>query len=86
MKAKINGFEMVYEVSGPAGAPVVVLHHPLATHLGGWDHLTAALQGRFRVVRFDARGHGLSEATPAPYDFDTLAADVVALMDHLGIA
>jgi 3-oxoadipate enol-lactonase len=64
----------------------VVLHHPLATDLSIWDELTAALLPRYRVVRFDARGQGASEATPAPYDFATLTADTIALMDHLKIA
>ena len=88
MQATINGFRVNYAVEGPgaAAAPPVILHHPLATDLAIWDELTAALAPRYRVVRFDARGHGQSEATPAPYDFATLSADVVALLDHLGIA
>lgn len=86
MQATINGFRMNYDVSGPEGAPVVVLAHPLATNLSTWDQLTAALTPKYRVVRFDARGHGQSEATKAPYTFETLAADTVALMDHLKIA
>ena len=86
MQATINGFRMNFAVDGPDAAPAVVLHHPLATDLTIWDQLTAALKPRYRVVRFDARGHGASEATPAPYDLATLTADVVALMDHLGLA
>ena len=85
MKAKINGIEMNYAVSGPERAPVVLLHHPLATNLTVWDELTAALQPRYRVVRLDARGHGETEAPKAIYGFETLAADVVGLMDNLGI-
>jgi 3-oxoadipate enol-lactonase len=86
MHATVNGFRMNFAVEGPESAPSVVLHHPLATDLSIWDELTAALKPRYRVVRFDARGQGASEATPAPYDFATLAADTVALMDHLKIA
>jgi 3-oxoadipate enol-lactonase len=86
MQATINGFRMNYAVEGPESAPAVVLHHPLATDLSIWDELTAALLPRYRVVRFDARGHGQSEATPAPYDFAMLSTDVIALMDHLAIA
>src|SRR5262245_56985491 len=85
MQATINGFRMSFEVEGADSAPTVILHHPLATDLTIWDELTAALLPRYRVVRFDARGHGESEATPAPYDLLTLAADVVGLMDHLSI-
>ena len=85
MQATINGIRMNYDVSGAEGAPVVVLHHPLATNLTMWDELTPVLAGKYRVVRFDARGHGQTEAPKGPYTFETLAADVVALMDHLKI-
>jgi 3-oxoadipate enol-lactonase len=85
MRAKINGFEMNFEVSGGEGKPAVVLHHPLATNLSGWDDLTKALEPNNRVVRFDARGHGASEAPKGPYTFEMLAGDVIALMDHLQI-
>ena len=42
MKANVNGIAINYELSGPAGAPAVVLHHPLATNFSSWDELTAA--------------------------------------------
>lgn len=84
--ARINGISMRYDVQGAAEAPAVVLHHPLATDLTFWDELTAALLPRYRVVRFDARGHGRSEAPTGRYQFETLAADVVSLMDHVGVA
>src|SRR5512145_860706 len=86
MQASINGIRLNYQVDGPDQAPTVVLHHPLATDLTIWDELTAALRPRYRVVRFDARGHGASEATTAPYDFAMLRAEVTGLMDHLTIA
>ena len=83
--ARINGINMVYDVCGPEKGPGIVLHHPLATNHTFWDHLTKALSGRYRVLRLDARGHGKTEAPAAPYSFDTLATDVVALMDHEGV-
>ena len=85
MQATINGIRMNYRADGRENATPVVLHHPIATNLTIWDELTAALTPRYRVVRFDARGHGQSEASAGPYKFETLAADVVALMDHLKI-
>ena len=85
MRAKINGIGMAYELSGPAAAPVVVLHHPLATNMSFWDEATAALSPKYRVLRFDARGHGQTDATKAPYSLSGLAHDVVALMDHAAI-
>jgi 3-oxoadipate enol-lactonase len=85
MKATINGIAMNYDVSGDAAKPAVVLHHPLATNLSFWDELTAALAPDYRVIRFDARGHGQTEAPVGTYDFNVLAQDTVALMDHVGI-
>ncbi len=82
MKAKINGIDINYEVSGVSGAPAVVLHHPLATNLTTWDELTDALSTNFRVIRLDARGHGQSDAPIGPYSLEGLAQDVLALMDH----
>ncbi|MEL6374905.1 MAG: alpha/beta fold hydrolase [Pseudomonadota bacterium] len=81
----MNGITMNVEVSGADDAPAVLLHHPLATNLSLWDELTAALAPTYRVVRFDARGHGRSEAPQGRYPFETLAGDVLALMDQLGI-
>lgn len=86
MKARINGIDIEYAVDGPASAPPVVLHHPLATDLTIWDELAAALAPAYRVVRFDARGHGKSSAPSGAYDFAMLCADTLGLMDHLGIA
>ena len=85
MKAQVNGISMNYQVDGAEGAPPIVLHHPLAGNLSIWDEMTALLAPDYRVIRFDARGHGQTQATEAPYSFQTLAADVVALMDHLGV-
>ncbi len=66
MEATINGIRMNYAVEGPETAVPVVLHHPLATNMTIWDELTAALTPRYRVVRFDARGHGKTEAPAGP--------------------
>jgi 3-oxoadipate enol-lactonase len=85
VKATINGIVMNYEVAGDATQPAVILHHPLATNLTFWDELTAALHKDYRVIRFDARGHGQTDAHVGAYDFDVLAKDTVALIDHLGV-
>jgi 3-oxoadipate enol-lactonase len=85
MQATINGIRMVYDVSGAETGPPVVLHHSLAMNMSLWDELAAVLAPRYRVIRFDARGHGQTEASKSPYTFETLAADVVGLMDHLKI-
>ena len=72
---------------GPAGAPVVVLAHALGTSLEMWEPQVASLARHFRVVRYDARGHGSSPLyRTARTSSATLAATCCALLDELGIA
>ncbi len=72
-------------VTGPADAPVVVLSNSLGSTMSMWDAQAADLAERFRVVRYDTRGHGGSPTPQGPYDIDDLADDVVALLDTLGV-
>jgi 3-oxoadipate enol-lactonase/4-carboxymuconolactone decarboxylase len=77
--------ELHHEQSGPADAPVLLLGGSLGTRLAMWDPQLDALSAR-RVVRFDHRGHGRSPAPAGPYSIADLGADVLALMDRLGIS
>jgi 3-oxoadipate enol-lactonase len=72
-------------LTGPAGAPVLVLGNSLGTTLSMWDGVAAALGGRFRLLRFDHRGHGGSAVLPGPYRIDDLGRDLLALLDTLGL-
>jgi 3-oxoadipate enol-lactonase / 4-carboxymuconolactone decarboxylase len=81
-----NSVDLFYEVSGPTGAPVVVFSNSLGATLAMWDALVPALRGRYRTVRYDTRGHGRSQVVDAPITIDDLAADLVGLLDALGIA
>ena len=85
MKINANGISINCEISGREGAPWVVFSNSLMTDLSMWDEQAAALGDSFRVLRYDHRGHGGTEATAPPYSFDVLTADVVALFDALGI-
>ncbi|HEU4425034.1 MAG TPA: 3-oxoadipate enol-lactonase [Pilimelia sp.] len=76
----------VHDLSGPEGAPVVVLGSSLGTNRGLWEPQLDALRRRFRVLRFDHRGHGGAPAPPGPYEIDDLGRDVLALLDHRGVA
>lgn len=80
-----GGIRLHYELAGPETAPVVVFANSLGADLGMWEPQVAALAGRFRVLRFDMRGHGRSDVPAGPYRLDGLALDVVALLDALGI-
>jgi 3-oxoadipate enol-lactonase len=83
MKIHANGIDIRYDIAG--AGPWLLLAHSLATDLTLWDEQVAALTARFRVLRFDTRGHGGSSAPDMPYDLPMLAADVVGLMDALAI-
>ena len=74
-----------YRLEGPAGRPVLVLSHSLGTTLAMWGPQIPPVSGRFRVLRYDSRGHGESAVTPGPYTIERLARDVLALLDGLGI-
>ena len=74
-----------YRLEGPADAPVVTLAHPLGATLEMWDAQAAALLPRYRVLRYDIRGHGGSEVPPGPYTLEQMAGDLLALLDALGI-
>lgn len=81
----MSAVRVSHEVTGPEGAPVVVLSSSLGTTRSMWDAQVAELESRFRVVRYDTRGHGRSPVPDGPYDIDDLADDVVALLDTLGV-
>lgn len=72
-------------VSGRESGPVVVLSNSLGSTHRMWDAQIDALEERFRVVRYDTRGHGGSPVPAGPYTIDDLADDVVALLDRLGV-
>jgi 3-oxoadipate enol-lactonase/4-carboxymuconolactone decarboxylase len=86
MFVEANGLPVHVQVSGPERAPVLLLLHSLGTSLHVWDEQAAALAARFRVVRPDLRGHGLTAVPPGPYTIETMARDVLAVLDALGIA
>jgi 3-oxoadipate enol-lactonase len=81
----IGGCRIAYRFDGPADAPVVMLSNSLSSNLSMWDDQIAALTARYRVLRYDQRGHGQSAVTPGPYTFDMLADDVRGLLEALGV-
>lgn len=83
MKAQANGIGINYSVEGRG--PWVVMSHSLACNLSMWDRQAAQLAQHYRVLRFDTRGHGGSDAPVGPYTLDLLADDLRGLLDDLGI-
>jgi 3-oxoadipate enol-lactonase len=79
--------ELHHRVDGPADGPVLVLGSSLGTTHAMWDDQVAALTGRgLRLLRYDTRGHGESPAPGGPYTIAALGADLLALLDRLGLA
>jgi 3-oxoadipate enol-lactonase len=83
---EINSALFHYRMDGAEVAPVVVLSNSLGTNLAMWDAQIPALAQKFRVLRYDSRGHGSSDVTPGPYTIARLAQDVVGLLDSLHIS
>jgi 3-oxoadipate enol-lactonase len=81
-----GGLRVNCRIEGRKGAPWVVMSNSHGTNLSLWDDLVPALAGRYQVLRYDQRGHGKTAPLPPPYAMTELVEDVVALLDHLGIA
>jgi 3-oxoadipate enol-lactonase len=74
-----------YVIEGQADKPVLVMSNSLGTTLDMWAPQMPALTARFRVLRYDTRGHGRSALPSASFGMRDLAEDVIAIMDHAGI-
>jgi 3-oxoadipate enol-lactonase len=86
MQVKANGITINYRIDGPEGAPWLIFSNSLATDLAMWDEQAREFGRAFRVLRYDQRGHGGTEAPAGRYSFEQLIADAVGLMDALSIA
>lgn len=80
---------LAWREDGDASAPALVLGNALGTELSSWDPLMTYLVRHFRVIRFDARGHGLSALDPqwagGDYSITLLARDTLAVADAAGV-
>src|SRR5260370_40511119 len=85
--AAVNGTHLYYRIDGAerADAPWLVLSNSLGTDVSMWAPQIEALSAHFRLLRYDTRGHGRSDAPSGPYTIEQLSGDVVGLMDALGI-
>ena len=72
-------------VDGDAASPALILGNSLGTTLEMWEPQVAAFAARFRLIRYDTRGHGGSPVTPGPYGFEDLGQDVLAVLDALDV-
>ena len=83
--ASINGVTLHYRLTGAQGGLPLVFINSLGTDLRIWDEVVPQLAPDRRVLAYDKRGHGLSDAPPGPYSLDDHAGDLLGLMAHCGI-
>jgi 3-oxoadipate enol-lactonase len=83
MKVQTNGIELSYSVEGQG--PWLVMSHSLACNHSMWDEQAQLLKSRYRVLRFDTRGHGGSDAPAGAYTMEMLSEDLCGLLDALSI-
>jgi len=82
-KININGIELAYERRGKGTALVLLHGFPLDHHT--WDFVAPLLEGTFDLILPDLRGFGQSTTADSQYTMDAIAADILGLLDHLGI-
>jgi 3-oxoadipate enol-lactonase len=80
-----DGCRIAYRFDGPEGAPILLLSNSLGTDMAMWAPQMAAWTQHFRVLRYDSRGHGASDAPAGAYSMDRLGRDAVELLDALAI-
>jgi 3-oxoadipate enol-lactonase len=81
----INGCVHHYVVEGVKDKPALVFSNSLGSDLRSWDGVVACLGDRFRIIRYDKRGHGLTDALEPPYSMDELSDDLVGILNKLEI-
>jgi len=83
---RVNGLAFHCRVDGKEDAEWLVFSNSLMTDLSLWDEQVEFLAGRFRILRYDQRGHGATEVPEGPATIATLVEDAAALLDAFGIA
>ena len=79
-----EGARIWYTIDGRDDAPAVLLLHSLGTSHALWDQQLPTLVDRFRLIRYDARGHGKSTAPPGEFTIEQLGHDALAVLDAAG--
>src|SRR5690349_22166514 len=82
---RVNGIVLHHQISGRPDGPVLVFINSLGSDFRIWQEVVPAFTDQFRIVVYDKRGHGLSDAPPAPYTIDDHTDDLIALLDRLRI-
>lgn len=84
--AKVNGLTIHYRIDGPSDAPTLVFANSLGTDFRIWDPILPLLPTGWQVVRYDKRGHGLSDLPDTDWGMADHVADAAGLLRHLGLS
>ena len=84
-KVRVGDIEIAFRWDGVDDGPVIMMAHAMGTSHRLWDPQVSALAARYRLLRYDWRGHGDTDAPPGPYTLDQFERDAVGLMDALGL-
>jgi len=80
-----KNLKFFYRLEGSESKPALILSHSIGADHGMWEPQVGDLIQHLRVLRYDTRGHGVSDAPAGDYTVDQLGEDVLALADALGI-
>lgn len=80
-----NGVALHCKIEGPRDAPAIVFSNSLGTDFRIWDAVVEDLAQTYRVLRYDKRGHGLSDDPNTDWSMGELVSDAAGLMDHFGL-
>lgn len=83
--AHINGIDVFYLTDGDPHKPAIIFSNSLGTDHSMWDGQLEVLRRDFYIIRYDTRGHGLTNCSKGPYTITQLANDVLGLLDYLSI-
>ena len=82
-KIQVGDIQIAYRWDGNPDGPIVMMAHAMGTSHRIWDLQVLALSDRYRILRYDWRGHGDTDAPEGPYTLGQFEADAVGLMDAL---
>ncbi len=79
------GIHLAVDIPSSLSKPVIVLSSSIGASMGMWDEIYDRLSDQMSLVRYDTRGHGVSDAPTGPYSIERLGLDVIAILDALKI-
>jgi 3-oxoadipate enol-lactonase len=85
LQVQRDGCRLRYWIDGDPDAPALLFSNSLGTTHALWERQVEGLSSRFRIIRYDTRGHGRSGAPAGPYTIESLGLDALAILDAAGV-